>query len=59
MGVYNHTGQIVTFDEMLQCDHEFAPGLDQLAMDSAAPLLAGGNGKYPVPQPGMLGRREF
>src|ERR1039457_6346774 len=25
-----HTGQIVTFDEMMNCEHEFAPGVDQL-----------------------------
>ena len=23
-----HTGQVVTFEQMLNCEHEFAPGLD-------------------------------
>lgn len=54
-----HTGQLITFDDMLNCDHEFAPGLDQLALDSPAPVQAGPDGKYPVPQPGLLGKREY
>lgn len=54
-----HTGQIVTYDEILHCDHEFAPDVDKLAMDSPAPLLAGPDGKYPVPQPGITTKREF
>jgi hypothetical protein len=44
---------------MLNCDHEFAPSVDQLAMDSPAPLQKGPNGLYPVPQPGILRNREF
>lgn len=54
-----HTGQIITRDQILNCDHEFAPEVDRLAMDSAAPLRAGSDGKYPVPQPGITTRREF
>ena len=54
-----HTGQIVTYDEMLNCEHEFAPDVDKLTMDSAAPLQAGADGKYPVPQPGILKNREY
>jgi predicted dehydrogenase len=54
-----HTGQIVTFDEMLNSKEEFAPDVDKLAMDSPAPLPAGPDGKYPVPQPGILKDREY
>ncbi|MDZ4817513.1 MAG: Gfo/Idh/MocA family oxidoreductase [Planctomycetota bacterium] len=54
-----HTGQIVTYDEMLNHEHELAPNLDTLTSDSPAPLLAMKNGKYPVPQPGINTRREF
>ena len=25
-----HTGQEITFDEMLNCEHEFAPNVDKL-----------------------------
>jgi len=54
-----HTGQIVTYDDVLSCEHEFAPDVDKLAMDSPAPLQAGPDGKYPVPQPGILKQREY
>jgi len=54
-----HTGQEITYDEILNCDHEMAPGLDKLTMDSPAPLQAGADGKYPVPQPGIIKNREY
>lgn len=54
-----HTGQIVTYDDILNSDHEFAPGLDKLTADSPAPLRAGPDGKYPVPMPGQNKRREY
>ena len=54
-----HTGQRVTYDEFLNCDHEFAPDVDKLTLDGAAPLLADGSGKYPVPLPGVNTYREY
>jgi hypothetical protein len=54
-----HTGQIITRDQMLACEHEFAPNVDRLTIDSPAPLQAGPDGKYPVPQPGITVSREF
>jgi len=54
-----HTGQEVTYDEMLNHDHEFAPDLDKLTMDSPAPLQADADGKYPVPMPGKITNREY
>ncbi len=54
-----HTGQSVTFEEMLNDAHDFAPGLDQLTMNSPAPVQLGSDGLYPVPQPGRLKDREF
>jgi predicted dehydrogenase len=47
-----HTGRIITYDEILNCKHEFAPDLDKLTADSPAPLQAESDGKYPVPMPG-------
>ena len=44
-----HTGQVITYDQILNLDHEFAPNVDKLTMDSPAPLPAGPDGKYPVP----------
>jgi predicted dehydrogenase len=54
-----HTGQIITYDQMLQCEHEFAPEVDKLTMDGPAPLLAGADGKYAVPEPGIKKDREY
>jgi predicted dehydrogenase len=54
-----HTGRRVTYDQILNLDYELAPQVDQLAMDSPAPLLAGPDGKYPVPQPGIVTSREY
>ncbi|MEN6457500.1 MAG: twin-arginine translocation signal domain-containing protein [Thermoguttaceae bacterium] len=54
-----HTGQVVAYDQILNLDHEFAPDLDKLTMDSPAPLLAGPDGRYPVPQPGIITQREY
>ncbi len=54
-----HTGQLITRDQILNLDHEFAPTVDHLAMDSPAPLRADANGKYPVPNPGLTVRREY
>jgi len=54
-----HTGRIVTWKEMLCNQHEFAPHLDQLTSNSPAPLMPGGDGKYSIPQPGIVTDREF
>jgi len=54
-----HTGQVVTFDQMLNHEHELAPDVDKLALDSPAPLQAGSDGKYPVPMPGIITKREY
>ncbi len=54
-----HTGQEITFEDMLNCDHEMAPGLDTLTANSPAPLKADANGKYPGPMPGINKKREY
>ena len=54
-----HTGRVITWEEALQHQVEFAPGLDKLTMDSPAPLPAGPDGKYPLPQPGIVTQREY
>jgi len=54
-----HTGQVVTYDDILNCKHEFAPDVDKLTNDGPAPLRLGPDGKYPVPQPGILKDREY
>jgi predicted dehydrogenase len=54
-----HTGQLVTFDDMLNCEHEFAPTVDQLTIDGPAPVQPNAQGKYPVPMPGINTRKEY
>jgi predicted dehydrogenase len=54
-----HTGQEITYEDMLNCEHEFAPGVDKLTLDSPSPLPAGKDGKYPVPMPGITKKREY
>jgi len=54
-----HTGRIVTYDQILNSKHEFAPLVDKLTMDGPAPVMPGANGKYPVPQPGIVTDQEY
>jgi len=54
-----HTGQVVTYQDMLNCKHEFAPDVDKLTLTSAAPIMPDKNGKYPVPEPGIKKDREY
>jgi predicted dehydrogenase len=54
-----HTGQEITYDDMLNCEHEMAPGVDKFTMNSPAPVLARSDGKYPVPMPGITKNREY
>lgn len=54
-----HTGQEITFDEILKCPHVMAPGVDKFTKDSPAPVKADKDGKYPVPTPGVTIDREY
>jgi predicted dehydrogenase len=54
-----HTGQEITRDQMLNCEHEFAPDLDKLTFESPAPVQADSQGRYPIPQPGIKRKREY
>ncbi|MFO0928332.1 MAG: Gfo/Idh/MocA family oxidoreductase [Gemmataceae bacterium] len=54
-----HTGRVVSWEEMLSDPTELAPGVDKLTADSPAPVQLGTDGRYPAPQPGALGTREY
>ncbi len=54
-----HTGRIVTFEQILNCPHEFAPDVDKLVMDGPPPLRIGADGRYPIPEPGVKIDREY
>lgn len=55
-----HTGRVITRKDILECNHEFAPTVDQLTFSSDAPLQMV-DGKYPQPEPGVKSKkgREF
>jgi hypothetical protein len=54
-----HTGQEISWDDMLNCEHTFAPGVDKFTMDSPPPVASDKDGRYPVPQPGILKKQEY
>jgi predicted dehydrogenase len=54
-----HTAQVITFDQMLNCQHEFAPTVATLDYTTPSPLMPDATGRYPVPQPGILTDREY
>ena len=54
-----HTGQVIKYEDILKSEHEFAPTVDKLTMDSPAPVQADKDGKYPVPMPGKKVNNEW
>ncbi|MEL7336130.1 MAG: Gfo/Idh/MocA family oxidoreductase, partial [Planctomycetota bacterium] len=54
-----HTGQSITMEQFMQHEHEFAPGLADLTIDGPAPILPDEDGKYSVPMPGLVKKREY
>ena len=54
-----HTGQEITFEDFLNSQNEYAPTVDKLTMESAAPLVATAEGKYPIPMPGIVKDKEY
>jgi hypothetical protein len=54
-----HTGQEITYDEMLNHQDEYAPGVENFTMDSPPPLRSRPDGSYPIPKPGLLEHHEY
>ncbi len=54
-----HTGQEITLEQFMNSEPEYAPNVDKFTMDSAAPIVADANGKYPVPEPGIKRDSEY
>ena len=54
-----HTGQEMTLEQMMNCEHEFAPDIEKLTMESMSPLQADEEGRYPIPLPGLEKNREY
>ena len=54
-----HTGQEITYNQILNCEHEFAPDIENLKLGGPAPLKKDDNGRYPVPMPGLCTDSEY
>jgi hypothetical protein len=54
-----HTGQVITYDQMLNSDFVMAANVAELTMDSDSPLMPDAEGKYAVPEPGIKKDREY
>ncbi len=54
-----HTGQEISWDDMLNCPQAFAPDADKFTMDSPPPVASDKNGRYPVPEPGIVKNQEY
>lgn len=55
----SHTCSEVTLEQMMNHDHEMAPDVDKLTIDSPAPVVANADGIYPIPEPGRKKNREY
>ena len=53
-----HTGQLITYDQMLNEGMVFAPNVDKITNDGPAPVMPDKNGMYPQPQPGKKKGKE-
>jgi hypothetical protein len=47
-----HSGQIITWEQVMASDFKFCPNVDSLTKESPAPVQADAQGRYPVPVPG-------
>ncbi|MCC6883852.1 MAG: hypothetical protein IT576_16965 [Verrucomicrobiales bacterium] len=54
-----HTGQEITYDQMLNSAHQMAPGVEKLTLDSDSPLMPDADGRYAKPEPGIKKDREY
>ncbi len=54
-----HTGNEITYDQMLNCQHEMGPGVADFSLNGPAPVMPDADGKYPVPMPGITVETEY
>jgi predicted dehydrogenase len=48
-----HTGQYLTWDQVLKSGFKFVKDIDNMTFETEAPIHAGPGGIYPAPQPGI------
>ena len=54
-----HTGQIITYDQMLNSEHVMAPNVKDLVLNGESPLMPDEDGHYAKPEPGVKKDREY
>ncbi|HZM01716.1 MAG TPA: hypothetical protein VFC44_01725 [Candidatus Saccharimonadales bacterium] len=54
-----HTGQEITYDQMLNHPQEYAPEVATMTMNGRAPVMPDADGRYPIPQPGIVIDAEY
>jgi predicted dehydrogenase len=48
-----HTGQYLTWDQVLKSDFQFVKDIDNMTFETTAPIHTGSGRIYPAPQPGI------
>jgi hypothetical protein len=48
-----HSGQYITWDQMLKSDFQFVEDIDGMTFDTEAPIHEGPDGIYAAPEPGI------
>lgn len=48
-----HSGKVITWDEAMASNFQHCPNINSLTEDSAPPIQADAQGRYPVPIPGV------
>jgi predicted dehydrogenase len=51
--IATHSGQEVTWDQVMKSEFQFVEDIDNLTFDTPAPIQEGADGLYPPPQPGI------
>ena len=51
--IATHTGQEITWDQVMKSEFQFVADIDNMTFDTPAPIHEGPDGLYPAPQPGI------
>lgn len=54
-----HTGQEITYEDMLNHPIEYAPDIAKMTLNGPAPVMSDADGRYPVPEPGIITKTEY
>ena len=54
-----HTGQEITYDQIVECPHDMAPGVAEFTINGPAPVMPDSEGRYAVPTPGVDLEHEY